>query len=961
MKKLIAYSTIIFFVLSFYSIESNKIIKKHGLIYFNDKIIVKISDNSNTPSFSKKSLSKKIQTILGENILFNFEQKFSPNENLSLSKNQLSKIYSIEFEKPVDPLELSKNLSRSDEINWAEPHFIHELTFEPNDYNYERQKNLHIIEAEKAWDVNKGDSSIVIAIIDTGVDWDHTDLSQNIWLNKNEIPNNGIDDDNNGYVDDVRGWDFGGINGIQDNNPDEDRADHGTHVAGIASAVTNNSYGISSIGYNCKIMVVKVSQDDIRDEDLVSLISHGYEGIKYAVDNGANVINCSWGRLGESNLGREIVEYALSKGCLIVASAGNSNEEQIISPASYKGVLSVGSTDNNDIKSEFSNYGINLDVLAPGNSVYSTWQNDTFNVNTGTSMSTPLVSGLAGLAIKQFPDYNPIQITQQIRVNTDKIYSINQEYEYLLGSGRINAFNSLVNKNSKSARISNWLFNDNGNQNGVLEPNENGSLELTIMNYLDDIENLKIEIINHNNKVLYNADNIDLGSLIANASVKIVIEDFTINTNAEIINTSEENFIIKYFANDYEDFEWISLNLGPSFYSQNNGVVALTVCSNGTIGYNDYPINLQGYGFRYEYVNLSSLFTSSNLIESALIYGTSSNKLVDAVRSDNPSIQNRDFKPVVNFHFYDNDIISGQQGKTIFNDEFAGENKLGIETELNSFTFNNPPDNEYIILSYNFINRSGEKIKDFYGGLFFDWNVARTDNVAYDLINNFVYQYSHREDYSRLKIGVCLLSAGDVGFYPINNFGDELSFSIRDGFSKEEKWQALSGGIYNVQIGPSDVSYVLSAGPFDIKANDTVNIAFSISAENDINNLIDNIDSSKKMFKKLLGNFVEEPQLIPEVFKLEQNYPNPFNSTTTIKFEIPEIFGSKRLVHVKIKLYDILGRYVDSILDEYFLPGSTYEVILDLNDISLALSSGVYLYRMEANNFVSTKKMILLK
>jgi len=200
----------------------------------------------------------------------------------------LTQFYRLRYRDARDPRSVAKALRSSGAIEYAEPHYIRYVDLTPNDTYYGQQWYLRKIQADKAWDVTTGDSTIIIGIIDTGVQWDHPDLRQNIWHNPHPTMN----------PPDSIGWDFGGSNGTPDNNPDEDRPDHGTAVAGIASAATNNGVGVAGVGFKCKIIAVKTSQDNSRDPNNYPYILYGYEGIVYAADNGASVINASWGGPG---------------------------------------------------------------------------------------------------------------------------------------------------------------------------------------------------------------------------------------------------------------------------------------------------------------------------------------------------------------------------------------------------------------------------------------------------------------------------------------------------------------------------------------------------------------------------------------------------------------------------------------------------------------------------------------
>ncbi|MES1219845.1 MAG: S8 family serine peptidase, partial [Bacteroidota bacterium] len=280
------------------------------------------------------------------------------------------------------------------------------------------------------WDYFSTGSNVVIAIVDDAVSRNHSDLSPNLWVNPGEIAGNGIDDDGNGFIDDINGYD------VADNdanpNPPSLAFDHGTHVAGIASAATNNNNGISSIGYSCKLMCVKASNTP-------SLITNGYDGIIYAANSGANVINLSWGSSSFSTTAQNIINYARSKGCIIVAAAGNDNVSTLFYPAAYTGVISVAATAPGDTKASFSNYGNWITVSAPGLNIYSTLPGDTYGNLSGTSMASPLVAGLVGLMRSLNPGMPAADLINCLKTTATNIDALNPTYTGQLGTGRIDA------------------------------------------------------------------------------------------------------------------------------------------------------------------------------------------------------------------------------------------------------------------------------------------------------------------------------------------------------------------------------------------------------------------------------------------------------------------------------------------------------------------------------------------
>jgi subtilisin family serine protease len=316
----------------------------------------------------------------------------------------------------------------------------------PDDPHYTgHQWNLLRIRAPEAWDITTGDD-LTIAIIDTGVDMDHPDLMGKLWTNADEMPGNGLDDDGNGKVDDIHGWHFYHLcSGIEcfpfeDNNPQDDNG-HGSHVAGIASAETNNGIGIAGISWGAKLMPVKVL-----DEYGEGWYSDIIKGIVYAVDNGAHIVNLSLGGENDSQALAEAVGYAHARGALLVAATGNDGGA-VLYPAAYEEVLAVGATDEGDRRPSFSNHGPEVDVAAPGVDIYSTWPwRESYWSRSGTSMATAHVAGLAALVWSVRPDYTNDQVREVIERSADDVNSATHPgWDPYLGWGRINAHQALLN------------------------------------------------------------------------------------------------------------------------------------------------------------------------------------------------------------------------------------------------------------------------------------------------------------------------------------------------------------------------------------------------------------------------------------------------------------------------------------------------------------------------------------
>ncbi len=328
----------------------------------------------------------------------------------------LKRTFRIHYQKAELVNQFIADLKKLEQADYAEEIPANRHATVPNDLGantYSGQYNLHRINAPMAWDISKGSTAVKVAIVDNAIDINHPDLAGNVSSSRDVA-----DNDNNPV-------------------PPSNLLDHGTHVAGIVGAVTNNGVGISSIGYNCKIIAVKATPDASTNDN----IYYGYEGIVWAATNGAHFINCSWGgkQTAPCNTCQNSVNLAISANVGIVAAAGNDNDDTLFYPAAYNNVLSVAATDLTDTKASFSNYGSWIGVSAPGVSIYSTLPFNQYGYKSGTSMASPLVAGLCGLIKSLDINQAALNIFQCIKNGSDNINSVNPNYVGLLGAGRVNA------------------------------------------------------------------------------------------------------------------------------------------------------------------------------------------------------------------------------------------------------------------------------------------------------------------------------------------------------------------------------------------------------------------------------------------------------------------------------------------------------------------------------------------
>ena len=379
----------------------------------------------------------------------------------------IENILVLQLSPAHDALEVAERLGRLPEVVYAEPEYYAELAWVPNDpyFNssgswgqpYDDQWALRIIGAEAAWDVGNG-SGVVVAVIDSGVDYLHEDLAGQMWTNPDEVPGNGVDDDHNGYIDDVMGWDFKGplesppgdaYRGYPDNDP-MDGYGHGTVVAGAVAAATDNGTGVAGLAYGARIMALKVMGDDLETGSFNGNFVPA--AVAYAAENGADVINCSF--IGGGDTWGDLFEYALSLGSIVVGAAGNNASNQVLGlPAGLPSTITVGASAPSDVSSGFSNWGVRIDLVAPGEGVLvpSYWDNHlggwpwvggSYQPLAGTSLSAPIVSAAVALILAQYPGFDLEQVRGILRASADDIGSAG--WDRRTAYGRLNVASALL-------------------------------------------------------------------------------------------------------------------------------------------------------------------------------------------------------------------------------------------------------------------------------------------------------------------------------------------------------------------------------------------------------------------------------------------------------------------------------------------------------------------------------------
>ena len=412
-----------------------------------------VATASVVPSFAPDHIIVKLHEGVHPASVFSNQPYVASSQPLIKGQVALSGLADRLHIVTISPFAMSavlQALNSNPAVEYAEPDFNLFATLAPNDPSFSSQWGLNNtgqsggtpdadIDAPEAWDVTTGTGAVKVAVIDTGIDYTHPDLAVNIWTNPGEIAGNNIDDDQNGYIDDIHGYDFAN----NDGDPADDNS-HGTHCAGIIGAIGNNAIGVAGVDWDVHLIALK-----FLNASGSGLTSDAIRALDYAVLMGAKVSNNSWGGGGFSSSLSQAITSAANSGHIFVAAAGNNGANNDIAPfypASYSNnnIVSVAATDRYDQLASFSNYGLtSVDLAAPGYSIYSTVpvSMGSYAYKSGTSMATPFAAGAFALLYDTHPTWTYSQIINQVLSSADPLSSLAGK---AATGGRLNVFAALT-------------------------------------------------------------------------------------------------------------------------------------------------------------------------------------------------------------------------------------------------------------------------------------------------------------------------------------------------------------------------------------------------------------------------------------------------------------------------------------------------------------------------------------
>ncbi|MFQ5906418.1 MAG: S8 family serine peptidase, partial [bacterium] len=812
------------------------------------------------------------------------------------------------------------------------------------------------------------------------------------WINSDEIPNNSIDDDGNGYVDDYYGYDFA----YNDGDP-RDGGGHGTHTAGTVAS--DGSAGDScGVAPDAQIMGLKVLDDTGNGTE-----PDVWEAIQYAIDNGARVMTFSIGWQHAWNPDRETwrnaFDAALAAGLVAAVASGNEGTsgpapDNVRTPGDIPppwlhpdqtlsgglgDVVTVGATNSSDNIAGFSSRGpvswenvspwfdypynpemglVDPDVSAPGVNVTSlAYYSNVGYVSgwSGTSMACPHVAGLMALMLSKNPSLTPAEIDSIIEMTAVDRGPGGKDNSY--GAGRINCL-AAVNLVPISDRpyifkqshlIDDWM----GNNDGRMDPGETVDFIVTLMNSGLDATNVQAILRESDPYVTVTDSTAVFGNISSGATADNSSDPYMIVVDPTACDGYQVPFTLHITADGpYTNDVSFSLTVGeapPDYETHNVGSVRLSITGFGALGYT--AINGQGEGFEYPKY-------TDHLYYGAMAAGNSPSYLVD--RHYNFSGADEDWETILCQGLQFGQTVYSDQDGWVRYDDSGHNSPQGLEITQDSWAWASPPHDDYVIIRYMMKNAGSSPLNGLHLGQFADFDMGadpRTNYAGTDAARRLAYTYP---SVSGPYVGIKLLDPTTAA--NISVIDHELYVYPANQMSEQTKMDFLNGTLsFSQSNRPYDWSNVVSAGPFDLAPRESTTVAVAIIGGDNLGDLQDNADDAQDQYDGVPG--VHEraaPGREPPVFTLYQNSPNPFSTSTRIQFVIPGNGNGS------LEIFDTSGRLVTS-LETNSAPGnpntsSRLSVVWDGTDRhGQSVPSGVYFYKLSWSGRSRSRKLVIAR
>ena len=857
-------------------------------------------------------------------------------DNVMSLEEPLLRSYVVEFDGEMSPEKMVSLLRPvCSEIEVCETVPIAQLAAIPDDPEVGEQRLLETIRAFDAWDVEEGNTNVVIGISDSGVLQSHEDLKDNIYVNTLEVPDNGVDDDNNGYIDDYRGYNFTTLeDGTLPGDTDNKTEGHGTGVAGIAGATTNNAIGIAGVAGKCTIWPLKTQPENIPG------IVYGYESIMYCALNGIQIVNCSWGGFSSSCINQSIVDYAVARGVAVVAAAGNHGTTTPFYPGSYNGVLNVGVTNPSDDVISMTGHGPTVDIMAPGQGTRTTSADGTYGSFCCTSGSSPIVAGVVALVMSQRGSLSGLEACSVVREMAKTVQWSNVPEnvdERLLPRGRVDALSAV------SARPELLSLEPLGTQVSTTSTDtrwstgDSISVRIRAMNIGSEFhfdEFVRNDVIAGQQPALNRiGDARNIVNQIVPRGDTILLPAITAVVVRDTDTTEFLEAVVKAIDKNDKKVDIImrtSVVPSPPYRDFENASLALSVGDRARIG-NANLDKGQGMGFNYKQ-------WCGQLFEGGLMI-TAHGRVVDAVRG----IRGRSdhFSPVKRF-------TRPNPFTSIVNDSDAPDSMvIGVEVEQRVSI--GGADSAYVVIDISIKNISGTTIHDLAAGWFYDWDLGTNPAANTTALQGQTPTWAEQKIESTTP-GEPTVIVGSVSGYddasPISA-GIDNTTTYR-GITPERKAEMLRSGTGEQYSGTNDVAAVCG-----MRFTGAISPGQSRAFRHYI--AVGEGIPPVELRDRILANYealIEQQQIGGGTI----NLPRPNPAAFYVQIDIP-VF----LQRFDVRVYDLQGRAV-VLVPEDKSRSSTTTVTLDVR----ALGTGQYLLRTtgtdsEGRNHVFSSPLTILR
>ncbi len=863
-------------------------------------------------------------------------------KELKSLEDKLFRTAIIEFDENTNVLHFCKYIQNKDlDIELAEPYYISELLMKPNDPKIDLQEILNRISVFSAWDISQGSEDILIGISDCGVNWQHQDLKEAVAINDKEIPNDNIDNDNNGYIDDYYGYNFSWEDDGTGYGDVTSPGWHGTYVAGILGARVNNSIGIAGVSYNCRIVPIKTSPKNNYND-----VMYGYQSMIYAAVRGCKVLNCSWGLPSLYSITNQLViDYVTACDVAIVAAGGNlgsngAGNYSSFYPAGYFGVLGVGAVGKGDVAGNVV-YGPPVRIMAPSNGNWTVSGSHSYKtVSAGSSYAAPVVSGVVGLLRAAKPKLSALEALEVVRRSGDIIVGGGKnEYDSAFIPLRVNAYKALANKMEKmpSIVLADYFFTNKHTGKKCDRADGLDTLELNLV-----LENVlaaaKDVIINFD--LIFSLDE-DAYTFI---EPQLVVGDMqkgeckTFKTLVIVENPNEDEAFFKAYISGknknneiYTDNFKIRLETTTQVTTFYNELMTISAGDAGSIGYST-PTSLWSFGSGFSHKNIGNFIYEGGVIASSDL------KKVVSVNLD---VDQK--KPSKNSFSVVKKLTGKNSNINIIRDDKAkSKDKIGIEVKTKYIL---PDDSSTAMkMLIQAKNISGKTIKDFAIGHYYDWDIGESNGRNKVEFCAECIPEDIGKDYAAVEIGYDAALTAFVGsliYYPRTSAPDYFVLPQAAGFDnfvddileKPSQIEALTSGSNKQVDKVTDISYIVGLHFLDdFKAEEVRECVICSAVEATKEKLITALAKCAK------SNYGNKGDIFEEV---ENDSIRTFIKNNSLYIQSKYNFG-------EIELYNLLGSKVFEAKLENFVN------IFNLENIN----NGFYLLRINSKNNSVIKTII---